>query len=322
MAVILAAMIRKRWLIAVVAVCAILPAVPWFAVAQPQPQACAGEPGRVIECIKPSATDPAIRRFDAEHYVLFNTETRPDAELLVFLPGTGGEPPGPLALLRAAADAGYRVISLAYNDTPAVAVYCPRQPDPACSERFRRMRVYGDGTVDRSIDNTRAESIVNRLVKLLQYLDAREPQRKWGGYLDNGALNFSRIVFAGQSQGAGMAAFIAKAHAVARVILFSSPWDFTVSNGSVRSLAPWISKPPMATPPARWYGAYHQRENTADLIAKAYAALRIPPDHIRVFSLDLPPQRQQGAGGNPFHSEGIRNPAYAADRTFLLGRSR
>jgi predicted esterase len=295
---------------------------PLLAMAQPQPQACAPEPGRVIECIKPSATDPAIRRFDAAHYVLFNPDTRPDAELLVFLPGTGGEPPGPVTLLRAAADAGYRVISLAYNDVPAVAVYCPRRPDPACSEKFRRMRVYGDGTIDRSIDNTRPESIVNRLAKLLQYLDAREPQRKWGSYLDNGALNFGRIAFAGQSQGAGMAAFIAKEHAVARVILFSSPWDFTVSNGNVRSLAPWISKPPMATASERWYGAYHQRENMAALIAKAYAALRIPPDHIRVFSLDLPPRRQHGGSNNPFHGEGIRNPAYADDRAFLLGRSR
>jgi hypothetical protein len=34
---------------------------------------------------------------------------------------------------------------------------------------------------------------------------------------------------AGQSQGAGMAAFIVKRQAAARVILFSSPWDFVVS---------------------------------------------------------------------------------------------
>jgi hypothetical protein len=78
----------------------------------------------------------------------------------------------------------------------------------------------------------------------------------------------------------------------------------------------------MATASERWYGAYHQRENMAALIAKAYAALRIPPDHIRVFSLDLPPRRQHGGSNNPFHGEGIRNPAYADDRAFLLGRSR
>jgi predicted esterase len=313
-------MMRGRAWNKLAAVCVVWLGVPPLAMAQPQPQACAPEPGRVIECIRPSATDPAIWRFDAAHYVLFNTDARPDAQLLIFLPGTGGEPPGPLALLRAAADAGYRVISLAYNDVPAVAVYCPRKPDPTCSEKFRRMRVYGDGIIDPSIDNTRAESIANRLVKLLQYLDAREPQRKWSGYLDNGTLNFGRIGFAGQSQGAGMAAFIAKEHAVARVILFSSPWDFTVSNGNVRTLAPWIAMP-SATPPNRWYGAYHQRENMAALIAKAYATLRIPADHVRVFTFDLPAGRQRGSGDNPYHGEGIRNPAYAEDRAFLLGRS-
>jgi hypothetical protein len=58
------------------------------------------------------------------------------------------------AALKAAADVGYRVISLAYNDTPAVAVCCPRKPDPTCSEKFRRMRIYGDGTaIDPAIDN-------------------------------------------------------------------------------------------------------------------------------------------------------------------------
>jgi hypothetical protein len=62
-------------------------------------------------------------------------------------------------------------------------------------------------------------------------------------------------------------------------------------------------------------------EGTDDLIAKAYAALRIPPDNIRVFGLDLSAARRQAKGGNPFHGEGIRNPAYAEQRAFLLGRS-
>lgn len=289
--------------------------------AQSLPSACAPEPGRVIFCIRPSATDPAIRRFDSQHYVLVNADTGPDAKLLVFLPGTGGEPPGPVPFLKAAADAGYRVISLAYNDVPAVNVYCPRRRDPACAETFRRMRIFGDGSaLDPDIDNTRAESIVNRLVKLLQYLDRRAPRRGWAGYLDNGAPNWDRIAFAGQSQGAGMAAYIAKKHAVARVILFSSPWDFVAANGRGRRLAAWLSAP-SKTPPQHWFGAYHARENMAGLLGRAYAALRIPPDHIRVFDLDLPAGRRPRGARNPFHGESIGNPAYAEDRAFFLGRS-
>lgn len=282
---------------------------------------CTSDDQYVAECIKPSETDPAIGRFDAAHYVLFNRNTEPRANLLVFLPGTGGEPPGPVPFLKMAADAGYRVVSLAYNDVPAVAVYCPRKPDPACSAEFRRMRIYGDGTsLDPAIDNTRAESIVNRLAKLLQYLDRHERNRGWAGYLANGAPNWSRIALAGQSQGAGMAAFIAKQHAVARVILFSSPWDFVVSTGNRRNLASWIGWP-AKTPPERWFGGYHEQENMAELIAEAYADLRVPPDHIRVFRRELSPTRRGTTSANPYHGEGISNSTYAQQRAFFLGRS-
>jgi hypothetical protein len=84
------------------------------------PPACAAEKGRVIECVKPSESDPTIRRFDTAQYVVFNAKTGPDANLLVYLPGTGGVPPGPVKFFKAAADAGYRVISLAYNNIPGL----------------------------------------------------------------------------------------------------------------------------------------------------------------------------------------------------------
>src|SRR6266446_5925772 len=75
--------------------------------------------------------------------------------------------------------------------------------------------------------------------------------------LENGAPKWGRIVLAGQSQGAGMATLIAKRQAAARVILFSSPWDFVVSDGNARRLAAWISAP-SKTPPERWFGGYQQ----------------------------------------------------------------
>src|SRR5262249_9494222 len=161
------------------------------------------------------------------------------------------------------------VISLAYNDDISVAVYCPRRPNPACSGVFRAMRIDGDRTLgDAAVDNTPAESIVNRLVKLLQYLDLNHPDGGWGSYIQNGEPNWQRIVVSGQSQGAGMAAFIAKQREVARVILFSSPWDFVLRHGR-RELAPWLALPSQ-TPPDRWFGGYHARENMAGLLARSY----------------------------------------------------
>jgi hypothetical protein len=283
-------------------------------------QDCAPEPSRSVQCVKPSDTDPAIKRFDRVDYVLFNQATPSTANLLVFLTGTSGRPPGPTAFLHAAADAGYRVISLDYNDEPAVAVYCPRKA-AACSESFRRMRVYGDGiSIDPSIDNTKTESIVNRLVKLVAYLDSQDPQQNWGAYLNGDAPNWDRIALAGQSQGAGMAAYLAKGRTVGRVILFSSPWDFVASNGGSRTLAPWIAMP-SKTPPERWFGGYHQRENEANLLAKSYAALRIPPQNVRVFKGGLPASKNGKQEANPFHGLGLNDPAYEQDRAFFLGRS-
>jgi hypothetical protein len=277
---------------------------------------CDQAAGVAIECVRPSATDPRIQRFDSANYVLVNTEAKSNGQLLLFLSGTGGEPPGPKAFLGAAAAAGYRVISLAYNDDISVAVFCPRRPSPACSATFRAMRIDGrPGFGDAPIDNTPAESIVNRLVKLLQYLDRNHPDRGWGSYLANGAPDWQRIAVCGQSQGAGMAAFIAKQHEVARVILFSSPWDFVQRNGQ-RELAPWIALP-SATPPERWFGGYHARENMADLLARSYAELKIPQDHIRIFNKDLPASFQSRSD-NPFHGQGLFNRAYAEQRSFFL----
>ena len=53
-------------------------------------EGCAPEPNRSVQCIKPSDTDPAIKRFDRLHYVLFNQSYALTANLLVFLPGTFG----------------------------------------------------------------------------------------------------------------------------------------------------------------------------------------------------------------------------------------
>ena len=62
---------------------------------QPARQGCTPEAGRVVRCVRPSDTDPAIKRYDRVHYVLFNQTTGPGANLLVFLPGTGWPAAGP-----------------------------------------------------------------------------------------------------------------------------------------------------------------------------------------------------------------------------------
>jgi hypothetical protein len=271
----------------------------------------------------PHDTDPAIRRFNNAHDVVFDPADASSAVLLLFMTGTGATPGSVSDFLKVAVGQGYRAISLSYDDVPAIIGVCPLDPDPACSAKVRQKRIFGED-VSRRIDDTPAESIVNRLVKLLVKLDRDHPSEGWGRYLDGGGLRWERVAVGGHSQGAGMAAFIAQRKRVARVLLFSSPWDFF---GRSRQLAPWIRTGPGVTPAESWFAAYHRKENTAALIASAYRALRIPEAHIRALSLE--PSRV--LGDNPYHLSVVGNgttprdangrASYADEWRYLLGTS-
>jgi hypothetical protein len=282
--------------------------------------------------IPPGETDPRITRFaGADNWVIYNQMASPAAELLVFLPGTSRGRNGASfeyyqQFFQTATDAGYHVIALQYDNNPAVAQICPRQPDPGCAGAFREKRIFGDD-VTPVIDDTPEESVVNRLTKLLELLVSRYPKQDWGRYLSNGAPNWGRLVVSGHSQGAGMAAFIAKREAVARVSLLSGPWDYSVP-GPVP--APWLTMP-SATPMDRWFAIRHAQERETAALAAAYADLEIPPDHIRV--LNLPPTAPGGFDqrGDAYHLSVVGDrmtprlpdgrPAYRADWAFLLGHS-
>ena len=280
------------------------------AAAQGPPDPTPAVPLKFIS-VRPSEADPSIRSFDEPNLIVFNPDAGAQAPLAVFLPGTNGRPANVRLLLSVIASQGYRAIGLEYDDEPAVVQVCVRDPDPDCSGRFRQERIYGDA--DRPpVVNPLQESIVQRLVKLLQFLDRQEPQAHWGDYLSGDRPAWPRIVISGLSQGAGMAAYIAQREPVARVVLFSSPWD---NHGQPRELAPWIAGPSV-TPPERWFAEFHRREATAALIAQAYRRLGIPEDHVAVFDLDLP---EGGRGPNPFHGSTVRLPGYEPQWRWLYG---
>ena len=271
---------------------------------------------RIVEHrITPSSIDPGVRQYDDPSIALTSAALPADAPLAVFLPGSGGRPENAMVMLNTIEQQGYRTIGLEYDDTPSVSQVCPQTPDPACSAAFRDMRSYGTGGF-RQIANPVAEAIVPRLVAALKALAAAAPQEGWGGYLDGDQPRWDRIALSGLSQGAGMAAYIAKTHAVRRVVLFSSPWDVT---GSDKRPAPWLSTP-AATPVDRWYASYHAREKTVPLVRAAYRALRIPADHIHVLNQDLPPGANPN-GPNPFHGNTIRDVRYVGDWRAMFGNA-
>jgi predicted esterase len=276
---------------------------------------------RLVYSVAPNEADPLVRHFLHNSVVMFDSGFSAQAPLMVFLPGTGGDPARVELFLAAAAAAGYRAIGLSYDNEPAVMQVCARISDPACSENFRESRLFG-GT-----ETPKEESIVARLTRLLQFLDSRHPDQGWGGYLVSGLPDWRRIAVAGHSQGGGMAALLAKRVVVARVALLSGPPDFVLPS---RQPASWLATP-AATPIDRWYALYHRDEQLAPLLQRAYAALGVAAGQIRMVSL-APATALGRAFPDAYHISVVADrfiprapdgsPAYSADWDFLLGRAR
>jgi predicted esterase len=282
--------------------------------------------GNVAYEISPTDTDERIQRYTQNNIAMFKHGVAPKATLLVFFSGTGGTPMSGWPFMEAGANAGYRVIGLQYDNGLSVPQTCGKNPDVTCSDRFREKRIFGDG-VSNEIDDLPAESVVNRLTKLLQYLDAHHHKEGWGQYMRNREIDWERIVVSGHSQGGGVAAYIAKKEVVARVIVLSGAWDRVED---IKQLAPWVTSKSV-TAADRWYGAYHEKESKADAMKIAYAAIGIPPTHIRVLTLPPNPENKMDPKSDVYHVSMVAaevtprdangNFAYASDWAFMLGRA-
>jgi hypothetical protein len=143
------------------------------------------------------------------------------------LPGTGGPPAGYGKIQTVAAQAGFHVIGLVYPNDVGVNTICSGQPSD-CPENARVEIVTGQN-VSSLVNVNRANSIENRLYKLLKYLAASYPSEGWGSYISGSDTYWSKVIIAGHSQGGGHAAMVAKLHVVSRALLFSStePADWT-----------------------------------------------------------------------------------------------
>ena len=274
--------------------------------------------GPHAELIKPSAVDPRVKQYD-ESNVIIRPAVMDGAPLAVFFPGTGGKPEGTRRLGNVVAGQGYRFIGLEYNDVPSVQQVCPLTPNPECAGLFREMRVFGTGG-SHDASNPLEETIAVRLTMLLQYLDKKYPTEHWNVFLTaDGKPAWSKMVLSGLSQGAGMAAFIAKKYDVARVVLFSSPVDM-LGGRTGTEVAPWL-RWPSATPVDRWYAERNSREPFNPGLIKSYPALSIPVDHIKVFDHDLPAGRQAAGAANPmaYHGTNVADPSYTEEWKFLYG---
>jgi hypothetical protein len=196
-----------------------------------------------------------------DHYVTFNKSVRQNGRLFVFLSGTFGVPRDYQWVLNEAANLGYKAIGLEYpddTDNPDrsdVSGICGSDPDPACADKVREETASGQPASPK-LSVTPPNAITPRLVALLRYLSVRHPGDNWSAFFSPRGLRWGRLALGGHAQGAGMAAFLAKRHAVFRVVLWSGGTDYIPA---IPGFADWVGDP-SATPANRYYGVVHRRE--------------------------------------------------------------
>jgi hypothetical protein len=197
--------------------------------------------------VDPQQTDSSIEEVQGPHVALYDPQVASSHRLFVFLVGTNGKAEGSLAIDRAFAKWGYHAIGLDYEDK-VVAVSCAHSADSACFDNYRNAIVTGAPVSDKiKIDS--ANSILNRLQKLLAYLVKQDPEGGWDEFVADGQPTWSSLVIAGHSQGSGHAAYIGKLYAVDRVLMFSGPQDYL---DDLDKPAHWQARP-SATPPSRFF---------------------------------------------------------------------
>ena len=294
----------------------------------------------VFRTIDPQATDPDITYLVptpvppalpvdpqlARHYVWFNPTAIGNSKLLVFMPGTKNVPSSWQRLGQEAARMGYHVINLMYHNDVGVDAACRGGDKPRdCSENMRMEILDGSDRGNR-VTVTPANSIYNRLEKVLLYLKKNHPGEGWAKFLDEGQLKWDKITVSGQSQGAGQAALIGKLHRVARVVLFSGPPDARVTT----EVDHWVSIG--ETPASDYYALFHHQDNFGPGIranlsalglesfgAAVFAELSEPPyDGAHIITTDLMPTLGYAAPNPHQSSARDNNTPLGPDGTPLL----
>ena len=220
----------------------------------------ASAPPSVERDVLPASTDAAIDT-DLDVHVAINPVPSVGAKqrLFVFMPGSFGKPQNVRAIVREAAGSGLHAIGLNYPNDATVGSLCSGSADASCHGNVRTEIISGDDT-SSAVSITRANSIENRLIKLLQALHAQAPTEGWNAYVTSaGQPDWSRLRVAGHSQGGGHAGVIAKRYAVDRAIYFSAPADAVAGQP-----AAWMSAAG-ATPGMRQAGFGHVQDELVPL---------------------------------------------------------
>jgi hypothetical protein len=202
------------------------------------------------EAVAPEVTAPGLSTIHSPHLAVKPAGPVNHHQLLVMIPGTGDAAGRFRAFDSCFAAMGYYVVSLDYPNN-VITTVCSKSEDSTCFDHFREEIMFGTPVSDKvAVDS--ANSLVNRLTKLLQYLAKQDAA--WGEFVKHGQPRWDKIISAGHSQGAGHAAYMGKQFKLRGVLMFSGPQDYLQYFNA----------------PARW-----QRENGRTQVNRYYAFLHI-----------------------------------------------
>lgn len=190
--------------------------------------------------VLPNDTDPFIAAFGSDyHQIFYNPTSAQKNTLLLHLVGSGDTTGSTLLYPTLAANRGFHCINLDYRNGVSGQSACADVPDTDCHLNWRKEIIEG---IDYSseIVVSQASSINNRILKLLQYLDANAPTQNWGQYFSGNTVLWDKIIVSGHSQGGGHAAVIGISQPVKRVLMFGSPNDYI---DTLNMNAPWSALP-------------------------------------------------------------------------------
>jgi hypothetical protein len=267
---------------------------------------------RISHFVYPHTTDSTIKLWDRAHYIVTNTTAKKRGLLFLFLPGTGNVPHGYRHIANQAAGDGFHAINLHYPNEISVNFTCAQYDNMSCYEKMR-LEIIEGRDLSPLVDISRENSIENRLIQLLLYLQTYLPNEGWANFIDSaGNPRWARIIVAGHSQGGSHAALIAKKHKIAGVIMFSSA-DY---NSRQKKAAPWIASPGK-TPLNRYFAMGHRRDRAFPLstqlaVWRTLGILKLGPvaeiDSIdppyspsHAFITNLPPAHE-APSETPFHN--------------------
>ncbi len=203
------------------------------------------------DSITPVATDAAITEFGTlKHYMLKpNQDTM--QSLVIFLPGTFRYPGNYKFVMEQIAKLGYHVVGLSYKYDSPVNPLCRGTGDVTCHYRARMETIDG---VDRhpGVFVSPANSVMNRVNKLLAYLVANRPGQGWDQFYVGGQLQWNKIILTGHSQGGCLVGIMGKEFPAKRVVMFSAI-DFLDND----SIPDWVNN---TTNHANYYMLAHPKD--------------------------------------------------------------